>query len=328
MAQFRKLLSQNKQLQSIPWKFVLRILLTFIVLFVLWSTLRQQEQGFADIWHVIRRQLTKGEAMWLLILLLLVPVNWALESLKWQLLVRKIFKISFGDAVTSTLTGLLSGLALPAQIGDVVGRVASLKTPERSKTLGAALLSGGIQFYVAVFAGLWGIYAVRWQLQLSGSAFLVLVSLLWGIILLGFLFFAFRKPLLATIPSHGYWQRVRSALEVMSAYDDRELLAAFGVGAGRYAVYLAQFVAGLLIFDFPLPLREMAACVALVLMVKTLLPALNLLGDLGLRGVTAVFIFGKFGIPPDLVIAVTLFVWFTNILLPALFGLLLVWRRQ
>lgn len=328
MAQFKQRLPENKQWGAFRWKILLKFILTVAVLAVLWITLKRQEQDLADVWQVTTEKLTEGRVTWLVWMLVLVPVNWALESRKWQLLVSKVDKISFVMAVRSTLAGLLSGLALPAQIGDVVGRVSVLKIPDRTKTIGAALVSGGIQFYTAVFAGLWATCYAYERIQLSGLAFVTLVSLLFGLILFGFMVFFFRKQLMVKIPPSGGWLRVRSALEIISRYTHSELLVAFGVGSLRYVTYLAQFVAGLLLFEFPLSIPEMAACAALVLMIKTLMPALNLLGDLGLRGVSAVLIFTKFGISPDLVIAVTLLIWVTNILIPALAGLALVWRRE
>ncbi len=328
MAQFRKLLPEKELLAQFPWKIALKLLLTGFFLILLWVLLKKQEQGLRDVLLATLTHLKEGEGIWLCWLLALVPVNWALESLKWQLLVNKIQTISFTDAVCSTLSGLLSGLALPAQIGDVVGRVAALNIAHRSRTIGAAFISGGIQFYAAIFAGLLSLFFL-WDRLGAGRASLVMLTLLLGIVVAaGFLMFIFRKPLLAGIPSNGLWRKVRSSLEVINDYSNGELLLAFGIGALRYLTYMAQFVAGLLLFAFELSFIELVSCVALVLMIKTVMPALNLLGDLGLRGVSAVLIFGKFGILPDEIIAVTLLIWVTNILIPALFGLFLIWVRS
>ncbi len=328
MVQFRKLLPEKERPAQFPWKIALRLLLTVFFLIVLWAMLKKQEQSLRDVGLATLARLREGEGTWLCWLIVLVPVNWALESFKWQLLVNRVQPISFTDAVSSTLSGLLSGLALPAQVGDIVGRVASLNIANRSKTIGAALISGGIQFYAAIFAGLWGLFFLWDRLGLSRASLVILTLLLGGVVAAGFVIFIFRKPLLARISSNGVWKKVRSSLEVISDYSNRELLMAFGIGALRYLTYLAQFVAGLLLFAFELSFVELVSCVALILMIKTVMPALNLLGDLGLRGVSAVLIFGKFGILPDEIIAVTLLIWVTNILVPALFGLFLTWVRS
>lgn len=280
------------------------------------------------MWQAIGWHLRAGEGKWLLALLALVPVNWALESLKWQMLVSKVQAISFFDALCSTLAGLLSGLALPAQVGDVIGRVAALNMADRARAIGAALVSGGIQFYAAVFGGLWGVVFLWTKLPLRDTSLILLTVLLSLVLLGGVVFFMLRGWLIFKIPDSAWGMKVRAWLEVIGAYRSRELLSAFGVGVARYLTYLGQFVAGLLLFQFKLSVPEMIACVALILMIKTVMPALNLLGDLGLRGVSAVFIFGGFGMLPGEVLAVTLLIWITNILFPALFGLLLIWLRS
>ncbi len=327
MAQFRKLFPEKERRQWFQWKLLLKTVVTLVFLFVLWRILRENGRNLADVWRAVQLHLQEGDGIRLLVLLLLVPVNWALEAAKWQLLVRKIQAISFSEAVGSTLAGLLSGLALPAQIGDVIGRIAVLRVSDRTKTVVAALISGGIQFYAAVFTGIWGVYYLGEKLQLPAFSEVFFMAGLWLLVVAGVLAFAFRTILVAKVPSRGAWKRVKSMLEVISFYSDKELLIAFGIGFSRYITYVAQFVAGLLLFEFPMGIYDMIACVSVVLLVKTVMPAFNLMGDLGLRGISAVFVFGRFGIAPDQVLALTLLIWFTNILLPALTGLAWVWKR-
>jgi hypothetical protein len=325
MAQFRKLLSENQRLNRFPWKFAGKTLLSLFFLLVLVRALFKNEQSLGDVWEATRTHVQTGKGIWLLTLVALVPVNWALESWKWQLLVNKIQRISFGEAVVSTLAGLLSGLALPAQVGDVVGRVAALQVVGRARTIGAAILSGGIQFYSAIFVGLASVYVLWDKLGVGASSLWLLTGVLWLVAGLGIALFLFRASLLAKLPTKGFLKKVAESLDVISAYGNTELLGAFGVGLLRYFTYLAQFVAGVLLFEFELSVLHAVSCVALILMVKTVLPALNLLGDLGLRGVSAVLVFGQFGILPGEVIAVTLLIWLTNILFPAFVGMILLW---
>src|SRR5690606_3564668 len=321
MAQFIKLLPEYKH----SWKSLVRLILTTAVLIALWVTLKKNEQSLSDVWTIVRSKWEVGNTGWLFAMLVLVPVNWALESKKWQMLVSKVMPIPFGEAVKSTLTGLMTGLAMPAQVGEIVGRVGALNIAGRMRTVGAAFISGGIQFYAAVFVGTGAFFYAESHLMLSPLGYGVLVGLFGAIVLFGLMLFVLRRRLALITPGSGWKERIRSSVEIISIYSNSELLAAFGVGMVRYITYTAQFIAALLFFELPLSPAYMTACAALVLLVKTLLPALNLLGDLGVRGITAVFIFAKFGIQADSAVAVTLLVWATNILLPSLVGLLWLW---
>src|SRR5690606_1676846 len=97
--------------------------------------------------------------------------------------------------------------------------------------------------YAAVFTGIWGVYRLEERFGVSAFSGNVFKAGLWLLVLAGILAFAFRTSLVSKIPCRGVWKGLRSMLEVISNYGNKELLAAFGVGFFRYLTYVAQFVA-------------------------------------------------------------------------------------
>ena len=91
--------------------------------------------------------------MGLFIVGLLIVVNWSLEAKKWQLLALRIEQISFVQSIKSVLAGLSLGFLAPSFLGDATAKVMSLQSKQRAKSLGAVILGGGIQFYVALCFG-------------------------------------------------------------------------------------------------------------------------------------------------------------------------------
>ncbi len=85
---------------------------------------------------------------------------------------------SFYDALRGILTGLAVGVAVPAQLGDTLGRVAALKSDRRLEAIGAAIISNGIQFYVSVLAGACGWVYLYQQLDIPNTARLAVNSVL------------------------------------------------------------------------------------------------------------------------------------------------------
>src|SRR5690606_33672977 len=211
---------------------------------------------------------------WLFAMLVLVPVNWALESKKWQMLVSKVMPIPFGEAVKSTLTGLMTGLAMPAQVGEIVGRVGALNIAGRMRTVGAAFISGGIQFYAAVFVGIGAFFYAESHLMLSPLGYGVLVGLFGAIVLFGLMLFVLRRRLALITPGSGWKERIRYSVMLISIYIKSDLFSAFGVRILRYITYAAQVIAALLFFELPRTPGYMRACPALVFVVESLLPAL------------------------------------------------------
>lgn len=62
-------------------------------------------------------------------ILFLMPLNWAIETAKWQLLLSGTVSQSFGDALKSVLAGLNTGFVTPNRIGEFAGRILLLPPP-------------------------------------------------------------------------------------------------------------------------------------------------------------------------------------------------------
>jgi uncharacterized membrane protein YbhN (UPF0104 family) len=305
-----------------------KLVVTLLILSYIYKTFQNEQKGIGDIGAVYKQILTENHLFTLLTMLLLVPLNWALESLKWQRLASKAVSITFREAFRGTLTGLAVGVAAPAQLGDTIGRVAALKSDDRLKAIGAAVVSNGIQFYVSLIFGGWGLAWIGNKLGIDASGKNMLYGLLISLCLLGILIVLFRKRLTNWQPKRAFLLKSLSYFRIIGAYTGTDLLVATGYGTLRYLVFLSQFLLALSLFDFPMSFIDLAACVALIFLAKTLIPAINVLGDLGLREFTALFVFKQYNLPPEQVIAATFLVWTINVLGPILVGIFLIWKYK
>jgi uncharacterized membrane protein YbhN (UPF0104 family) len=305
-----------------------KLVVTLLILSYIYKTFENEQKGIGDIGAVYRQILTENHLFTLSTMLFLVPLNWALESLKWQRLASKAVSITFREAFRGTLTGLAVGVAAPAQLGDTIGRVAALKSDDRLKAIGAAVVSNGIQFYVSLIFGGWGLAWIGNKLGIDTSGKNMLYGLLISLCLLGIMVVLFRKRLTNWQPRPAFLVTFLSYFRIIGAYTSTDLLVATGYGILRYLVFLSQFLLALSLFDFPMSLIDLAACVALIFLAKTLIPAINVLGDLGLREFTALFVFKQYNLPPEQVIAATFLVWTINVLGPILVGIFLIWKYK
>ncbi|QKZ14539.1 lysylphosphatidylglycerol synthase transmembrane domain-containing protein [Spirosoma sp. KUDC1026] len=294
----------------------------------------------AYIGHILQQQPFDGDTVhrqlrtvshpgyWAAGLLLLTPINWGFEALKWQILLRRVQPVSLIQAYQGVLAGVSLGFALPAQLGDTAGRVLSLRA-HRTEAVGASLVSGGMQFYVAIVFG-----AIAWPLHLAqvperstpaGITLVVLLALLSG---LGIGFGLVRRPLLNWLERRTALRRFTSYWIVAQQYDDWEIAQALGVAALRYLTFSLQFYLALRLIGIVLPPDVAAAGIGLVFLVKTIAPAFNLLSDLGIREAAALWVFTPFGISASVLLTTTLTLWLVNVLLPVLIGLIWVWKLK
>ena len=282
-------------------------------------------------WAVVQQQFRAVEhpERWAVGLSLLTPINWGFEALKWQILLRRVEKTTFWDAYRGVLAGLSLGFALPAQLGDTAGRVLSLRTSARAGAIGASLVSGGMQFYVALVFG-----AVAWAHHLTvapernNRAGQWLLYLLVGLSGLGILFGLVRRRLIGWLAARPGLRRFAKYWDVAGQYDNREIGLALVAAAVRYLVFSGQFYIALRLVGIGLPLGASASGVGVVFLAKTITPAFNLLSDLGVREAAALWVFAPFSRAAPVLIVATLTLWFVNILLPVLVGLIWIWRLK
>lgn len=299
--------------------------------------LRQQQFD----WAVVRQQLRSVDhpERWAAGLLLLTPVNWGFEALKWQILLWRVEKTTFWEAYRGVLAGLSLGFALPAQLGDTAGRVLSLRTSARTEAIGASLVSGGMQFYVALVFG-----AVAWAHHLTvvpardTAAGRGLLAGLTGLSALGIGFGLVRRQLIGWLAARPGLRRFAPYWDVAGQYNDREIGLALGAATVRYLVFSAQFYLALRLVGVGLPVGVSVSGIGVVFLVKTITPAFNLLSDLGVREAAALWVFApvdwsRSGVPDvsvsaPVLITATLTLWLANILMPVLIGLIWVWRLK
>ncbi|MFC5408196.1 lysylphosphatidylglycerol synthase transmembrane domain-containing protein [Larkinella bovis] len=299
-------------------------LLALIISYIIY-TLNRQQHDFRSVWTYW--QTANWFSVPAFLLLLLTPVNWLLEALKWQILVRRVEPISLKESTQGVLAGLAMGFALPAQLGDTAGRLLSLRSDQRWQGIGAALVSGGMQFFAAIFFGTIALF-LQIQRETNGVPlaqwvlFLALVlTLLAGLVA------GWQRHWFAN--SRFRWmRRWEKYWSVASYYTPTELWWAFGVASLRYLTFSLQFYIALALFGIRLPFRESLTGIGLVYLGKTIIPAFNLLSDLGVREATSLWVFGQWQVPAPQILSATLSLWLFNILTPVLAGLFWVWKLK
>jgi hypothetical protein len=93
---------------------------------------------------------------WELVLLsfLLVIVNWGLEALKWQILLRHSIPVQWFDALKYVLSGVTLGFITPGRTGEFAGRMILLPEGKRLQTIVLSMLGGIAQIIPIVLFGI------------------------------------------------------------------------------------------------------------------------------------------------------------------------------
>jgi len=259
----------------------------------------------------------------------LVPINWGVEAWKWWRLARHLEPVSFRRSFRAVLVGLTLGFVTPNRVGDYAGRIIELKS-RRLDALGAVFLGRYGQLVVTVLAGTAGLLYFLLTFYLRGypasGLGVVAAALVLNAAVLLPLYQS--RLLLAVLSAIRPLRRFRRFVAVMPTYSARAIHAVLALSGLRYVVFCAQF--GLLLYAYgaQAPLGPGAAAIAGTFLLKSLVPSLNALADVGVRELSATHLFGLLGEPVLPILSASLSLWIINIALPSAAGLVFVLRLK
>lgn len=315
------------QISNKVW-FIVKLVFLAAILWYVFHRLHEEKTNLVVILSQMQKLLHAERLIGLFTVGLLIVVNWSLEAKKWQLLALRIEQISFVQAIKSVLAGLSLGFLAPSFLGDATAKVMSLESKQRAKSLGAVILGGGIQFYVALCFGTMAFfYFVIFVKDAVSISERILSMLLLISVILGFWLFVNRTSLPKLFQVK--WLKTYSQFfNVLVEYSQTEIISIVQVAVLRYVTFSMQFVIMLKLFDISLPIFDLMMVVFLVFLVKSVIPAFNFLSDLGVREFSALYFFQYFHISATPIVSATLSLWLLNILLPVLVGTAFVFQLK
>ena len=275
-----------------------------------------------------------------LIIFILMLVNWSLEALKWKYMIAKVEKISFIRSFKAILAGISVSSFTPNRVGEFFGRVFILKVANPWKAIFITLIGSMSQLLITILAGsislalLGNLYfkTNEQNLRIFFYAALFIISIADICFIMMYFNVSFLNSFINRIIKKR-WRRIRSYLNVFSAFTVRELNNVFWLSFLRYCVFTFQFYILLKAFQIPVSLFESVMLTSFIYFAMAAIPTIAL-AELGIRGSVAVgvitFYFetirGAESINPLAIIAASSVLWLVNLALPAIVGTFFVGR--
>ncbi len=276
-------------------------------------------------------KISKGNLLFLVTCILLMPLNWLLESLKWKRLVDQFEHISMYQSFKAIITGISVGIVTPQRIGEYGGRVLSLNPQNRLKGVMATFVCSLFQNLVNVLIGLMGFYILNEQIALIEKRWMVMMvaTVVFGLLILYFLYrnTKFVKQLLENSPLP---EKIKSAVYKLSYFKKLSTgmhLQVLGLSMLRYVVYLFQYILILWFFGIEIYLSQGFAGVSSIYLIQSGIPLPPIL-DIAARAEIAFLIWGNFSENILGILSATFGLWIINLIIPSLFGLFYVFKAD
>jgi uncharacterized membrane protein YbhN (UPF0104 family) len=279
--------------------------------------------------ELLIKQISSTQVIFTLsVVVLLMMLNWLLESLKWQYLSRRLARISVWEAVEAVFCGLTWAIFTPNRVGEYGGRVMFL--PNRKRIHGVFAMAVGsfaqnvITNVTGLLASLWFIY---YFIELNIWAFIgiaVLTLIFLGLLLV---FYFNIKWLVAVLNHIKFLKKYHRFFDIMGRYNFNELLLVIGYSLARFFVFTSQYYLVIHLLLPNIPFLEMMMTVIVFIFIQSALPSLDLL-DIGVRSFTAAHLFLYITNQQIAIIAAVSAIWLINLIIPAILGSVFVLKLK
>lgn len=302
----------------------LKLLLLALVGYVLYDQIILN-QDMATIQSQLQKGLKGGNWVYLVACILLMPINWLVESIKWRTLVLPWKHISKTDAMKAIYAGISVGLVTPARIGEYGGRLLLIDGEDRLKSIPATLVSSIAQNISNIIGGYIGAlifcycyFSVNRFVYIAGSILGLLL-----IIMLCALFFNISKLHLDWFNRWNWGKLLNKQVHVLSLYDSSILNIVLTLSHLRYLIYCTQYVLILYFLGIELSVLAAFSGVAVIYLLQSGIPLPPMLSVVA-RGELAIVIWSLFTANMGGILVATFGLWVINLVIPALLGLLIV----
>lgn len=292
--------------------------------FSIFQQIRHQPH-LTQSWEEIKAGFVSSKVFLLLFAVLLIFVNWGIETLKWKLLVASTQNLSFLKAYKAVLSGVSFSVALPNRIGEYIGRMMYQPEGGRLKIISLAIVGSIAQLLVTIAAGITGLIVLKKELlqaypHLTIWYQFVLYGLLFvlaGIALFYFYVSAVVGFFNRWLSSHHYLYLV----EALRNFNVSFLAKIFFLSSIRYGVFLLQYILLFHFFNVDVSAITIAPVMSVIFLALAIIPSIALL-EVGLRGEVTLRLMGLFSMNSLGIGLTSVTIWFINLIIPAIIGTL------
>lgn len=257
----------------------------------------------------------------LIIVMVLMPLNWLIDALKWRWLLKPHTNLPVLTALKGVFMGVAVGLFTPNGVGEFMGRLWVVDDKYRERAASTSIVGSMAQLAITITIG--GACVVFYMGDFILPQFITLNQILAGLtVLIGFYLY-FKLPIIANglLKRLRWLNRFQDFVSSFKDFDFSALTGAYVFAFLRYLVFCTQL--GLLLFavgELQLDLHWQLLClIPVYYYIQALVPTVAL-SEIGVRGMILAFLFSPHLFESD-VILVSFLIWVINLIIPGLIGL-------
>lgn len=300
--------------------YLLKIAIIVSAFFIIYHQILKND-AYLNSFQVLIHQISYWKVLTTPILIvLLMLVNWVLESFKWKYLSKRLAPVSTWKAIEAVFCGLTWAVFTPNRFGEYGGRVMFL--PGRKRIHGIFAMAVG-SFGQSVVTNVMGALSLVWfvyhYLHVNGWYVLIFLTTTLFFVVFLLIFYFNIKWLVQLLNRVKFLRKFHRFFDIMGRYRFKELLAIMWFCLARYFVFNLQYFLLIHLLIPQIPVFSFVMLMFIFFLIQSAIPSLDFL-EIGVRSLTADKLFSYITDQHIAIIASVSIIYLINLIIPAIFG--------
>ncbi len=303
---------------------ILKTSIKIIIVLASWIFVGYKISNFENIENLgsYFSDLNTSQIVYLVLILLLMPINWLLEAIKWRNLIFSIEKLGIFKSLLAVWTGVTIGSITPNRIGEFGGRILFLKKENRITASGLTLYGDLSQFIITFCIGL-SSFLVLIKFYLLNSTIqsfetVVIAFSLIAIIISSFIYFKINW-IVNYLKKIKIFKKLSEKFNKFEEIPTKLKIKTLFFSALRYLIFTSQFYFSLRFFKIEIGITETFISIASVYLASTVIPNIPF-AEIGIRLSFSTIFIGLFTPKVAEILLSSTMIYLINVLFPIIFG--------
>ncbi|MCW3077580.1 MAG: hypothetical protein JWO32_2189 [Bacteroidetes bacterium] len=262
----------------------------------------------------------------LILCFLLIPLNWGIETYKWQIITEPVEKINFKKASQSVYSGICLGNLAPGRATEFIAKIIFFKPEHRPQITVLHFVNGMFQLSITYLIGF---VALAYKIKSFGQDYLwIAYTAISTAALVIFIFILSLIKIDSVL--HFMTQRIskkqKHQTEFKYQFSRRQLLQLFGFSVLRYLVFFFQMILIMKLFAGDVDVN-IGLGIALYFLITTTIPMISFL-EAAIRAAVAIVVFKGTGLSNAGLALSSVAVWLLNIIIPSIIGYFILLKQN
>lgn len=313
----------NQYKNIISW--VIKIIVGVFSFYFIYA--RLQGEFTADKLAVIQSSLTSADSYILLFCcLVFVPVNWGIESYKWQIITAPVEQVSFSTASKSVYAGLCVGNLAPGRATEFLAKILFFHARHRATITLLHFANGMFQLAVTILLGTLAAFVFYQDKIEASDSKAFLVGLLCLLLLSFFTIFVTQFHRIQKWIIKKFERSFGHNAEPYT-FTKSIILKLFSFSIIRYVVFTFQFILLIKIFYADVLSTQLVAGICIYFLLTTILPMISFI-EAAIRSAIALFVFSGSNVPEMALVITAVLLWTLNVVLPSIVGYIIILKEK